>query len=110
MPRVPQKSYLRAHRLKAGLSLLELAGLLGVTPKTLWNYEAGVRQPPARLIIAAEAIFGVSAYRIFPALYNGIEEDLAIRALAFYDKLAGREDPASRKKLALVGGIPGRLH
>lgn len=110
MPRVPQKSYLKAHRLKAGLTLGELAGLLGVTPKTVWNYEAGVRQPSARLVIAAEVIFGVSAHKIFPALYNATEEDLAIRALVLYDQLTGREDPAALKKLALIGGIPGRLH
>ncbi len=110
MPHTRHKSYLRTHRLKAALTLGELAGLLGVSTSAVWNYETGIRSASAELLVASEAIFGVGAGRIFPALYNSVEEDLALRALELSGKLAGREDPASLKKLALIKGIPDRLH
>jgi len=110
MSRAYRKSYLRTHRLKAALTLRELAGLLGITITAVWYYEVGERDIPAEVLVASEVIFGVSASKIFPALYNSVEEDLAIRALELHDQLAGREDLASLRKLALISGIPGRLH
>jgi transcriptional regulator with XRE-family HTH domain len=104
-----QKNYLRTHRLRAALSQAELSALLGVAENTLSRYELGYRPIPAEIIIASETIFGVSGAALFPALYNGVEEDLAIRALALHDRLAGRTDARSLKKLALISGIPNRL-
>jgi transcriptional regulator with XRE-family HTH domain len=110
MPRPRYKTYLKAHRLKAALTQAEVAGLLGLTPNAVSQYELGKRGIPVEVLIASEVIFGVSAAKLFPALYNGVEEDLAIRALELHERLAGLEDPKSRKKLALIGGIPGSLH
>jgi transcriptional regulator with XRE-family HTH domain len=102
-------SYLRSHRLKAAFTLCELAGLLGVSTTAIWNYEAGCRDIPADVLVASEAIFGASAARIFPHLYNSVAEDLMLRAQELRETLAGRGDPASLKKLALLGGIEDRL-
>jgi transcriptional regulator with XRE-family HTH domain len=108
MSRKPQKNYLKTYRLRAALTLEELGALLGVHKATLQRYEAGAWLP-AEIVIASELIFGVSAANIFPALYNGVDEDVPIRALALNNKLTGREDRASLKKLALISGIPDRL-
>ncbi len=109
MSRTPQKNYLRTYRRGAGLSLGELAALLGVHTSTLERYEAGVRRMPADVVRAAEIVFGMNAARIFPALYNTVEEELPIRALTLHDHLQGRTDEGSLKKLALIRGIPNRL-
>lgn len=109
MSRKPQKNYLKTYRRGAGLSLDELAALVGVHTSTLERYEAGIRRLPADVVRAIEIIFGVSGARIFPALYNAVEEDVPIRALALHDRLEGRTDEASLKKLALISGIPNRL-
>ena len=103
-------SYLKSYRLKAALTQAELAGLLGLTANAVSQYELGKRRVPTEVLVAAEVIFGVRGAKVFPALYNSVEEDLAIRALALHDHLSGKQDPASRKKLALIAGIPSRLH
>ena len=109
MPHKPEKNYLRTYRLRAALTIGELSGLLGICENTLARYELGLRPIPAGVVVASETIFGVNGATLFPALYNGVEEDLAIRALALHDRLAGRTDPSSLKKLDLIKGIPGRL-
>lgn len=105
----PQKNYLRKYRLQAALSQFEVSELLGICRTALSRYELGLRPPTAELVVASELIFGISGTMLFPALCNGVEEDLAIRALALHDNLVGRTDPASLKKLALISGIPNRL-
>lgn len=103
------KNYLRTYRLRAALTLAELGGLLGISENTLWRYELGIRAVPAEIVIASETIFGVAGAQIFPALYNSVEENLAIQALELHRRLAQRSDAASLKKLALISGIPARL-
>ena len=105
----PEKNYLRTHRLRAALTLAELSGLFGISENTLARYELGLRPIPTEVVIASETIFGAKGATLFPALYNNVEENLAIRALALHDRLAGRTDPSALKKLALINGIPGRL-
>lgn len=109
MVRKPTKNYLRKHRLQAALSLHEVSELLGVSKNALSRYELGLRVPPAEVLIASEIVFGVSGATLFPALHNGVDEDLPARALALRDRLAGRSDPAAQKKLALISGIADRL-
>lgn len=109
MSRTRHKSYLKTYRRKAGLTQPELGGLLGVTANAISKYECGKRSIPAEVLAASEVIFGVSATKLFPALFNNVDEDLAIRALDLHQRLAGRQDPVSIKKLALIAGIPGRL-
>lgn len=109
MSRTHAKNYLRTYRLRAALTLAELGSLLGVSENTLWRYELGIRSVPAEVVIASETIFGVAGALIFPALYNGVEENLAIRALELHDRLADRSDAASLKKLAVISSIPARL-
>ena len=105
----PAKNYLRKYRLQAALSQCEVSELLGISINALSRYELGLRVPPAEVVIASEIVFGVSAAVIFPALYNGVGEDLPIRALALHDRLAVRSDPAVLKKHALINGIANRL-
>jgi transcriptional regulator with XRE-family HTH domain len=109
MPPKRHKNYLRKYRLRAALSQREVSELLGIRRTSLSRYELGLRVPTAEIVIAVETIFGVGGAVLFPALYNSVEEELAIRALALHNRLAGLTDLASLKKLALISGIPGRL-
>ena len=43
--RLPTPSTRKLLRNEAGLTLVELAGQLGVTKQALWYWEAGLRQP-----------------------------------------------------------------
>ena len=110
MSRIPGKNYLRRHRLRTALTLRELGALLGIAESTLTRYEQGLRAVPAEIVIASERIFGVSGAALFPALYNGVEEELAARALALHERLAGRVDTGALKKRALTGTIESRFH
>jgi transcriptional regulator with XRE-family HTH domain len=109
MSRTHAKNYLRTYRLRAALTLAELGALLGISENTLWRYELGARAVPAEVVIASETIFGVAGTQIFPALYNSVDENLAVRSVELQDRLAKRSDAASLKKLALISGIPARL-
>jgi transcriptional regulator with XRE-family HTH domain len=104
------QQYLKAHRRKAALTLEEMGLLLGLSAGAVSQYELGKRRVPAEVMVACEAIFGTSASKIFPTLVNSVEEDLAVRTRALRDRLIDRVDLASKKKLALIGGIPSRLH
>lgn len=109
MPRKYRQTYLKTQRRKAGLSQLDLGELLGISSHAVGKYESGIRHVPATVLIAAEIIFAERAATIFPSLYNSVEEDLAIRALALHDRLARSSDPISAKKLKFVSGIPNKL-
>lgn len=109
MSRKPIKNYLRKYRLHAALSQCELSKLLGVSENALSRYELGVRVPPAYVVIASAIVFGVAGAAIFPALYNGIGEDLTARALALQAELADLSDPAALKKRAFINGIRGKI-
>lgn len=109
MSRTPSKNYLRKYRLRAALSQWEVSALLGISKNALSRYELGLRVPPAEVVIASEIVFGVKAATIFPALHNGLGEELPLRALALRDRLTDRTDAATLKKLAVINGIPDRV-
>ena len=110
MSRTPTRNYLRRHRLRTALTLRELGALLGISKSALIRYELGLRPVPAEIVIASERVFGVSGSALFPALYNGVEEDLAIRAFELHDRLAGRLDLGALKKRSLISTIESRFH
>ena len=57
---MPVKISLRAARVNAGYSQKEAADLLGVSNKTLGNWEKGVTFPPVDKIPAICDLYGVS--------------------------------------------------
>lgn len=109
MPNATAKNYLRRHRLRAALTLRELGALLGIAENTLARYEQGLRRVPAEIVIASAIIFGVSEAALFPALYNGVEENLAVRTVELKDQLADQQNLGVLKKRALMDGIQSRL-
>jgi len=109
MARSRRHSYLLTHRAKAALTQAELAELLSVSADAVSKYELGKRRITVKVLIASAIIFGVGPAELFPALYDAVEDELAIRAHRLHERLSERKDPAAKKKVALLAGIPRRL-
>ncbi len=59
-----EKRTLRELREAAGLTQLEVAYRLGVTPHTVYMWESGRREPLARVFLRLARLFGVSPFAI----------------------------------------------
>ena len=101
-------SYLHTLRKQWGLSQPDLASLLGVTGSAMSRFENRSRRPPAKLIIAADVIFGRGAKDVFPGFYHDVERGIVKRARTQYDRLQSHTDATSRKKLRLLTEIIAR--
>lgn len=104
-----QPNHLRKHRKRWGLTQSELGELLGVSKSVISRYESG-RPLPMEQLIACEIIFGIGTEDGAMKLLLAVEDGLSRRALTVHNRLEGRDDPASRKKLRLLAAIPSRMH
>ena len=95
-------SYLHTLRKQWGLSQPDLASLLGVTGSALCRFENLSRRPTAKLIVAAEVIFGHGPRDVFPAFYRDIERTIVDRARTQLGRLETEADPATHRKLRLL--------
>jgi hypothetical protein len=68
------------------------------------------RPPTLRLAIAVEIVFGQHTGELFPVHFTRIQRGVLKRALAMEQALAGRDDPASCKKRALLGALINRAN
>ncbi len=59
-----EKRTLRELREAAGLTQLEVAYRLGVTPHTIYMWESGRREPLARVFLRLARLYGVSPFAI----------------------------------------------
>lgn len=103
------RNKLRTLRMSWGLSQRELALLLGVSKGAIWKYE-NRRLLPVEQLITCEIIFGVGAADLLVALRNRVEDSLGPRALALYERMQGRADAGSLKKLKLLHTLMDRIH
>jgi len=98
--------YLRALRLKWGLTQEELAGLLPRASRArVSRVERGIEPPNAGEILAYTLIFGFPAEAIFPRFRVEVDDEAMRRALKLYVELERRErdeDPFVRRKLRLL--------
>ena len=101
---------LRALRLQSGLSQLELAKLLGVSDSTVCRYECGIRPITVLHLLACEIIFGVQATDILIPLRDRVEDDIGCRALGLHERLRGRRDAMSLKKVRFLETLTQRIH
>jgi len=78
-PHIPNR--LRAHRKRSCLFQKDIAFLLGVQcGAKVSRYEALVREPNLKTLLAYEAIFDESIRDLFPALWRAIELEIVARA------------------------------
>lgn len=109
MQRKPLRTYLRVRRRESGLSQGDLADLIGTHRNVISDHEREIYPLSARLLIAAELVFGVASDELFPGLHHQIEADVCQAASALYRSLEGKGDARSIKKRRLLAGIPQRV-
>jgi DNA-binding XRE family transcriptional regulator len=98
-------SHLRSHRKKSGLSQLELAGLIGyLSEDAVMRHEQVASIPSLTIALAYEAIFRVPVSRLFPGVYEAVEERVDVRLAAMERRLQeksakDRDASAAARKL-----------
>jgi transcriptional regulator with XRE-family HTH domain len=91
-------NYLRTHRKRTGLTQDELALLVGCKSGTnISRYERLTREPTLETAFACQAILGVPAHELFPAIYQGVEQIIKKRAEQLKKKLGGQPINAVRE-------------
>ena len=94
------RCYLRPYRRRWGLTQKELATLVGMrAASVISRIERGDRSPSLAMVVACQILFGVSVVEIFPALYDGLEEEVVTRSYALYDELQGISSRVNTSKL-----------
>jgi transcriptional regulator with XRE-family HTH domain len=74
-------NYIRSYRKRSGLTQDELSFLLGSKCGTrVSRYELGRREPSLELLLALEAVFGVSAGELYRKRLSKVEESVSERA------------------------------
>lgn len=97
-------NYLRSHRKRIALSQHEMAFLLGSgTPTAVSRYEAFLREPGLRQMLAYLLIFQKPVHELFAGLYVKIGKEVAVRARVLLARKSnqgpGRRAEQKRKML-----------
>lgn len=101
-----QLAYLRRERRAAGLSLEELAGLVGCRDVTqLSRVERGQREPSLSILIACRVLFDVQPEALFPKLYENTEARVARHVYALHEKLAHAKGAVAAAKRAFLAKV-----
>jgi transcriptional regulator with XRE-family HTH domain len=99
-------SYLRTHRRRHGITLDELALLIGHKRSgPIGNVERDLRNPSVSMLIALAYIFATPADELFPRLHDEIRFGVLKRAEALYEALQGQPGPVAHAKLDLLERI-----
>jgi transcriptional regulator with XRE-family HTH domain len=94
---------LRMHRRTWGLTLRELARLLGLRSGThVSRLEQGKRRPTLETALACTALFGVPLAELFPQLVNDMDRRFHARANAFRKGLGQRTTQSAARKCELL--------
>ena len=116
MPRMavtPLDNYLRTHRKKAGLSQQEASQLVGLKNRLQFaRYEQYLCEPPLRVALACEQLFGVPAAKLFAGVSMVVAKGTRKRVQAFERTLRDPEAESSlrlRHRLQWVIECLGRL-
>lgn len=103
----PLRTYLRSKRKKSGLSLGELAFLLGVrhTAKVS-RYERLARTPTLKNLFALQVVYGELMHDLFPRAFEDVRSTIIKRAeLLAADVKRRRKTPQAKRKLAAIEAI-----
>jgi len=102
-------NYLRRERRAWGLTQRELAELLGCRcPKQLSRIERDVRPPSMRVLVASKILFGCPARRIFPRLYDEVEELVIRNAYRLHQRLEDNQSAGAMRKKAFLEEVLNR--
>ena len=95
--------YLRTHRRAWGLTQKELVGLLGLkSVEHLSRVERGERKPTMGIALACEVLFGIAPGRMFPRLYQFVEERVVRNVYERHETIREATSKASARKRTLL--------
>ncbi len=108
MSRRRPKQYLKTARLAACLSQVELGALLGVSATIISNIECDRSEPTAAFVLGAVLLFGKPSERLFPYLFNSVQETLGQSAAVLDERFREQTDAKSLAKIALISAMAKR--
>ena len=101
--------YVGSQRRRWALDQDELAYLVGLkSGSNVSRIEHGKRHPTIKAAFGYEALFGVSASTLFPALFEGVEDALMRRAYKLHEELRSDDSRKARVKRQLLQEALGR--
>lgn len=102
-------NYVRTLRQRHGFSEDELAFLVSHhSHAPISRIELGRAVPNLGVALALQVLFGQEPRRIFPGLYDNVQDEVMRRAQSFLEDLEGRDDRRSRAKREFLEGLAGR--
>lgn len=102
------RNYLAAHRKRQGLSIAELATLVGASKTLIFTTERGWSEPRVGLALALQLVLDVPLAELFPLLQDEVEGRVGRAAASLDERLRDRFDDTSLAKLRLIEGIAKR--
>jgi transcriptional regulator with XRE-family HTH domain len=102
-------NYLTAHRKRLGLSQDEVAFLVAAAGRAAVSlHERSDQGPSLHVLLAYQALFGISPGELFAGDYAKVEQDVARRARELAERLAGKKTTRRRAfKLESLRGLRG---
>jgi transcriptional regulator with XRE-family HTH domain len=110
----PLDNYLRTHRKRAGLSQAEASHLVGLKNRIQYaRYEQNRSEPPLRIVLACEQVFGVAPAQLFAGVNATVAKGTSKRVQRYKQTLERSSlsgmTPDLRYKLQWVGDCLARV-
>ena len=103
-------NYLRMFRKSTGLSLKDMADLLGFKQVAILRHEQGVRSPDLETVIGYQLLFSSSLKDLFPGKVEEVEKKIMKRVTKLIDDLNARADyPSKAQKLTFLRAIVNKF-
>ena len=104
------KTYLRTFRRRSGLTQAEVAFLLGVhSGAKVSRYERLSRRPSFLTALGLQAVFGVPAETLLPAISAEVERKIMARAHLLSRRLERHSDSArTKRKIRFLTSVTAR--
>jgi len=104
------KSYLRTFRRRSGLTQAEVAFLLGVhSGAKVSRYERLSRRPSFQTALGLQAVFGIPAETLLPAMSAQVERKIVARAYLLSRRLERHSDSArTKRKIRFLTSVAAR--
>ena len=100
-------NYLKMYRKRSGLTQIELAFLSECRDKSaIYLYEKSQRFPKIRILLAYEAIFGISTGQLFAGIFEEVQDETKERAKLLLEQLRKQSpDRAIERKMEFLRTI-----
>lgn len=103
-------NYVRAYRQQHGLTARDLTSLLGLrSHSVIAKVESGDRSASLKSALALQVIFRKPLHRLFPGLYDLVEDETMRRVATMVSRLERRRDQKSAAKREYLESLAADL-